>query len=115
MSQALPVPRGEVGNIRVVKDPSNQPTVPRGRSPLQYAEVPPNDARFQVVGAIVHLALSLLESEPGKYWLVKTGTRIIEERRADRERHLFGNRDLREMPQWANSFLQEMRMNFPDI
>lgn len=112
MSQSLPLPRGNVGNLEVFNlnvEPSN---LLRVKSPRDFDPVTSEDPRFGLVRSIVHIGLSLLECPQGKAWLVETGYRITEERKASGEDQLFGDGDRSEMNRWVVNYLQEVRSNF---
>ena len=107
-------PASQVGNLGIFKDPASVMTIQRGQSPLQYAEVAPGDPRFEAVAMIIHVALAIVASPPGKARLTRTGHRFLEERSMRGERFVYNDRVDR-LPHWVDEFLREMRSDFPNV
>ncbi|KAK3290965.1 uncharacterized protein B0H64DRAFT_436349 [Chaetomium fimeti] len=105
-----PAPPPLVGNLGV--------HVREGRD---EQELDPTSTRYQIVEAIVHLALTLLETREGRRSLTEVATAIIQERKAyaaaGRRRpqgHIYED-SLANMPIWIDTFLRRMRRNFPPV
>ncbi|KAK4157366.1 hypothetical protein C8A00DRAFT_40211 [Chaetomidium leptoderma] len=90
--------RPNVGNLVVYSQEGDDDVV-----------LPSTSTRYRIVEAIVHLALSLLETARGRrVWL--TGS----SRRRPPPPHIYRD-SLANMPYWIQRFLQSMRENFPPI
>lgn len=107
-------PGAEIGNLTIFKDPTGVMTVQRGRSPTRYSQVTPDDKRFEAIAAGIHVALALLESPAGKSWLLRTATKILENRINRGDPHVYNDRPER-LRYWVDQFLQEMRSDFPNV
>jgi hypothetical protein len=79
--------------------------------------VSPNLTRYKIVEAMVHLALSLLETPEASRSLADVATAIIQARdksRSSTPRHIYRD-SMQNMPYWIQRFLGRMRANFPPV
>jgi hypothetical protein len=82
---------------------------------LQDKELPVDSNRYRTTAAIIDLGLQILETDKGRESLLKVATETIKERRKKNKYHLYDNRSLDEMPEWIDSFLTNLRGNFPYV
>ena len=94
---------------------------------VEEDELSPSSTRYRIVEAIVHLALSLLETAKGRDSLANVARSIIRERdaapgtRRRRPHHIYpdpvdGTKDSRKkMDYWIEKFLRSMRQGFPPV
>ncbi|KAK7416158.1 hypothetical protein QQX98_005355 [Neonectria punicea] len=107
-------PGAEIGNLTIFKDPTGVMTVQRGRSPARYSQVIPDDKRVEAIAAGIHVALALLESPAGKSRLLRTATKILENRINRGDPHVYNDR-LERLRYWVDQFLHEMGSDFPNV
>ena len=80
----------------------------------------PSSRKYRIVEAIVHLALSLLETEEGRDSLTEVAKSIIRARnatrgsRSRRPHHIYTD-SLDNMHRWIERFLRSMRQGFPPV
>ncbi|KAK7964465.1 hypothetical protein PG988_011439 [Apiospora saccharicola] len=85
-----------------------------------YETLPSTSTRFRIVEALIHLGLSVLETQQGKHSLVEVGKAVIkgiDERRKRNRRvpgHIYKG-DLNDLPYWVDRFLSTIRNDFPVV
>jgi hypothetical protein len=83
-------------------------------------ELPQESTQYRIVEEVIHLALSLLETQEGRRSLVDVATEIIQPRNNSqlssprRPRHIYRD-SMQNLPQWIERFLRSMRNNFPPV
>jgi hypothetical protein len=82
--------------------------------------IAPNSTRYKIVEAMIHLALSLLETQAGRRSLADVAAAIIQERdntpgsRSRRPPHIYRD-SIDNLPSWIQRFITRMRGNFPPV
>lgn len=78
------------------------------------ADLPLDDEQYLIVEAVVHMALNILESRPGRESLNQVAGDLISECERVGRPHIY-NYPPEDLPSWINEFLVKTRLAFPPI
>lgn len=108
-----------IGGLRIVREAPESPSKPGDGPPRRVVEVTPDQAEYDVVASVIHLALSILESLDGRWRLAQMACEAITQCKADNRPHnltawnLITDADA--VHGEVHSWLIQLRESFPDI